>query len=398
MDLLGNEPQKQQKTNGQKIVLMLLITLIILSILVLILIFALKGNKTKTLALVIDNNNVPITQSMLISNENGVNYISLKEISSFIGYNYLRGGYGEYEEKKTKCYLENENQIIGFETNSNKIYKTIQNSKTDYEYYNLKNKIIQSNDILYIALEDLIVGCNVSYKFSEEEYKIIVDTPENLAKKYETDFEGKGLKIDDDVTNKKAIPYNMYVVSNENGKLGVVDATTNTIIGQKYSTINYDEFSQRFVVSNNNKYGIISKEGKIIVELKYEDIHIINYSPLIYEVELNKKVGVIDEKGNIIVNIEFDKLGCYENTSLREPVLIIKDLNESKEYLVVCNEGKYGLVDMKTGETILSCETEKIYGKKDKSGKIQYYVQQQQTEIELNKYIEYINTTTVIAN
>ena len=398
MDLLGQEPQKKQKTNGQKVVLMLLITSIVLSIFIIIMIFALQGNKTKTLGLNIDGKDVQITQNMLISDESGVNYISLQQLSTSIGYNYLRGGYGEYAEDETKCYLESQSQVIGFEADSNKIYKTTQNSETDYEYYTLNNKIIQSNGILYIALDDLTVGCNLVCTFSNEQYKILINTPEHLSKGYVTTFTEKGLTIDTDIQNKKAIVYNMVVVSNENGKLGVVDTKANTVIGQKYTTMKFDEFSQRFIVSNNNRYGIVSKEGSIIAELKYENVRIINYSPLLYEVKLNNKVGVLDEKGNLIVNIAFDKLGFSENSNLTEPTLIINNLTNNQDAMVVYTEGKYGLVSLTTGQMIVNCELEKIYSRTDNSGLKKYYVQLQNTEIELARYIQDINTTTVVTN
>lgn len=398
MDLLGQEPQKKQKTNGQKVVLMLLITSIVLSIFIIIMIFALQGNKTKTLGLNIDGKDVQITQNMLISDESGVNYISLQQLSTSIGYNYLRGGYGEYAEDETKCYLESQSQVIGFEADSNKIYKTAQNSETDYEYYTLNNKIIQSNGILYIALDDLTVGCNLVCTFSNEQYKILINTPEHLSKGYVTTFTEKGLTIDTDIQNKKAIVYNMVVVSNENGKLGVVDTKANTVIGQKYTTMKFDEFSQRFIVSNNNRYGIVSKEGSVIAELKYENVRIINYSPLLYEVKLNNKVGVLDEKGNLIVNIAFDKLGFSENSNLTEPTLIINNLTNNQDAMVVYTEGKYGLVSLTTGQMIVNCELEKIYSRTDNSGLKKYYVQLQNTEIELARYIQDINTTTVVTN
>lgn len=401
MDLLGQDTSKKEQPKGQKIVLMLLITSIVLLILIVVMIFALQGNKEKKLGLVIDNKNIEIGQDMLINDESGVNYISLKQLSKAIGYNYLRGGYGEYEENKNKCYLESlesGNQIIGFEAESNKIYKTTQNSETDYEYYYLKNKVIQYNDVLYIALDDLNVGCNVVCSFSNEEYKIIISTPEDLLKSYTTEFTQKGLTINDEIQNRKTIVYNMIVAANESGKLGVLDTKQNTIIGHKYTTMQFDEFSQNFIVSNENKYGIISKEGNIIAELKYDGIRVINYSPLLYEVKLNSKYGVLDETGKLIVNIEYDKLGFDEKSNLSERTLIIKNLNSNQNGIVVCKTAKYGIVNLTTGQMVINCDVDKIYSKTNSSGEEQYYIQLQNTEIDLSKYIEYINTTTVVTN
>lgn len=398
MDLLGQETQKQQP-KGKKIVLILLITSIILLMLVLVMIFALQGNKAKTLGLSIDGKDVQITEGMLISDENGVNYISLQQISTLIGYDeYLRGGYLEYIEDNTKCYLESENQIVGFEANSNKIYKTVQNSETDYEYYKLKNNIIQSNGILYIALEDLNVACNAIYTFSNDDYKIVINTSDDLLKKYNGTFTDKGLKISDEFNNKRAIAYNMFVVSNESGKLGVVNSNLDSIIGHKYTTMTFDEFSKNFIVSNEDKYGVISEKGEIIADLKYENIRIINYSPLLYEAKLNDKYGVLDETGKLIVNIEYDKLGFNEDSNLTEPTLIIQNLDNDQDGIIVCKDGKYGIVNLKTGQTIINCDLEKIYSRTNSSGEKKYYVQLQNTEVDLDRYIEYINTTTVVTN
>lgn len=398
MDLLGQETEKKQQPKGKKIVLMLLIISIILLMLVLVMIFALQGNKTKTLGLSVNGKDVQIIEGMLTSDESGVNYISLRQLSSLIGYEYLRGGYLQYIEDNTKCYLQDESQIIGFEANSNQIYKTIRNSETDYEYYKLNNNILQLNDVLYIALDDLNVACNAIYAFSNENYKIAINTSEYLLQEYAKTFTEKGLKINDDFNNKKAVAYNMIIVANESGRMGVVNSNLESIIGHKYTTMEFDEFSNNFIVSDENKYGIISKQGNIIADLKYESIRIINYSPLLYEVKLNNKYGVLNETGKLIVNIEYDKLGFTENSNLNEPTLIVENLNNDQDGIIVCKEGKYGIVSLKTGQTIINCEVDKIYSKTSSNGEKQYYIQLQNTEIDLDRYIEYINTTTVVTN
>lgn len=396
MDLLGREPKQEVK--GKKTVLTLLIISIILLILILVMIYALKGQTQKTLGLNINGQDVQIAENMLISNDQGT-YISLEKLSSYLGYDYLRGGYLEYVEDANKCYLENNNQIIGFEANSNEIYKTIPNSTTDYEYYKLGSNIIQQNGILYIALKDLNIGCNVIYAFNEAAYKIVLSTPEHLATSYAEQFSKSDFIIDNNSNNKKAMAYNMVVVSNESKKMGVADWNANSIISNKYTTIEFNEVAQNFIVSDNNKYGVISKEGKIIegLELKYDDVKIINYSPLLYGVKLNNKFGVINQNGQMIVDIEYDRIGFASNSNAIQSALIIKDL-DGQDGIVVCKSGKYGIVNLITGKMITECNVDKIYSKINTSGKQTYYIELQNTEIELERYIEYINTTTVVTN
>lgn len=398
MDLLGQENSKEQKSQGKKIVLTLLIIASILLIVILIAMFTLQGNKEKTLGLKINGKDTKISENMLISDESGNTYISIEELAQLIGYDYIKGGYLEYNVDENKGYIETINQVIEYEVNSTKIYKVTPNSVANEEYYNLNNKIIKKNDTLYIALEDLNVGCNVVYMFSEQEYKIIINTTENLISEYQEKLTEQKLKINNNFNNQRALPYNMMVVSNESEKIGVIDFNQNSLIGYKYSTMQFDECSQNFIVSNENKYGVISREGKVIIETKYENVRIINYSPLLYEVKINNKYGVLDETGKLIINIEYDKIGFNEQSNLTEPVIIIKKLENNQNGIVVCKNNKYGIINLETKRVIIECETSKIYAKPSNSKEKEYYVQLEDTEIELNRYIEYINTTTVVTN
>ena len=358
MDLLGKQPKQEVK--GKKTVLMLLIISVILLILILVMIYALKGKKTKTLGLNVNGKDVQIVESMIISNDKET-YVSLESLSSYLGYDYLRGGYLEYVENANKCYLESKEQIIGFEANSNEIYKTVPNSTTDYEYYKLRNDIIQQNGILYIALVDLNVACNVIYTFDEATYRITLSNKEYLAKFYASDFSDSGFTIDSNSNNKKSMAYNMVVVS-KNEKMGVVDWNIRPIISNKYTSMEFNEFAQNFIVSDDNKYGVISKNGNVIIELKYDDIDIINYSPLLYKVKLNNKFGIVNQSGDLITNIEYDRIGFKTNSKNMESALIIKNIG-GQDGIVVCKSGKYGIVNLKTGRMIMDCNVDKIYSK-----------------------------------
>lgn len=394
MDLLGQDlNNKKQMPNSKKIVLISLILCIVLLILVLVALVLMQGNQTKPLSLIIDNNNVQINDNTIITNENGISYISLQQISESIGYEYVRGEYLQYGENDNKCYLENQNQIIGFETNSNEIYKTSSTSNTDYQYYELKNNIIKNNEILYIALEDLNVACNVLYSFSEQDNAITIKTIDNLSEYYKTQLTDNSMKyaIDENFNNQKVLSYGMIIVSNNVGKVGVVDVSYKTIISNRYTTMEFDEFSQNFIVSDENKYGIVSKDGSVLVDLRYEDIEIINYSPLLYKVKQNNKYGMLDEEGRVIINSEYDGLGLANYTSTTD--LLIKGIDGNEQNgIIVYKDGKYGIIDIETGEIILDCTVDRIYYNEENDA---YYVQAQNSEVSLEEYIRYANTTVV---
>lgn len=403
MTLLDQEVKKEEP-KGKKIVLFLLIFSIILLILVIVAMVALGGNKSKSLTLSVNGSNLTIDNELLVTDENGVTYISISKISKAIGYDYLTGQYKRYDEDNTntKGYLENENQIIQFEADTNKIYKTTPESNLDYEEYELKNNILKANNLLYISLDDVNVGLNITYAYSQNDNKILLNTVENLTDEYKTSLSEKTqnqfISVSDEFSNQKALAYDMLVVSNESGKIGVINKNDfSTIIGNKYSSLEFVEYAGVFIVSDDGKYGVISTEANRnpIIDLNYEEVKVINNVPLCYQVRLSGKYALIDEEGKLIVNEVYDSIGYNSQDNSQESVLAIKDLGKDKvNALVVCKEGKYGLINLDDGTSIVDCSLDKIYSKNE-NGEKKYYIQLQEQEISLDKYIEYINTTTV---
>ena len=391
MDLLQQELNKNKQINkSKKIVLALIVICVALLILAVLGMVLLPNVSTKKeLTINIDEKSVVIDQKTVI-NVDGKNYISLEQISKPIGYNYVQGGYLEYTEDDKKCYLENKNQIIGFEADSNKIFKTTVNSKTDYKYFQLNNNILYNNQTLYIALEDLGVGCDLGYNYSEKENTIEIRTLSNVIKLYEKKLKEKSLKISTDVfDNNKSVLYGMLIVSNENGKMGVVNSNLETIIGMKYAKIFFDEYSQNFIVTDDNKYGVVSKEAQRIIDLKFQNIEIINYDPLLYKVKLNDKYGVLRSNEITIVNTEYDNIGTSDG------LLIIKNINNTdQDGIIVGKDGKYGIINIQSGSMIVNCELNKIYSKNENNS-VKYYIKNGDIETTLEEYIDMINTTVV---
>ena len=401
MTLLDQEVKKQEP-KGKKIVLFLLILSVFALIMIIVMMMALSGKEVKELTLSINGANTAIEEGLLTTDDNGVNYISIQKIAKPIGFNYLTGEYKQYNEDttNTKCYLESANQVIQFEAGNKRIYKINPTSNLDYEEYELSNIILKQNNLLYIALDDINIALNVIYSYSQNDNKIVLNTVETLYTQYKADISTQTnnalVEISDSFNNKKAIAYGMLVVSNESKKWGVVNAADfSTIIGNKYSSIEFIESAGVFIVSDNNKYGVISKE-KLIIDLNYEAINVINNNPLCYEVKVAENHAIVDGEGKLITNNLYNSLGYNSQTSLEESVLVIKKLgNKDKaNILVVCKDEKYGLLNLDDRTTIGDCILDKIYSKTENGEKV-YYIQLQGQEILLDKYLEYINTTIV---
>lgn len=402
MDLLEEE-NKVQKSSKKKVVLMLLIVSIVLLILSLIMIYALQGTVSQKEKLIVNGQDVEIKADLIVSDANQNKYISLRGLADLIKYNYYNGTLFEVTEDKDKCYMKNQKAIVGFEANSNKIYKTEENSLIECQYYELKNKILQHNNNLYINLEDLQQACNVVVKI-EQTNQIRIDTPSDLITKIQKEYDDKKInnKLDISANSERAISYNMLVVS-INNKYGVLDRLNpdNTVISTKYDSLDFAEYSQTFIASNNKKYGIISKEGKGIIDLIYDDISIINYDPILYKVKQNNKYGVIGKTGEIIVALAFDQLGFENkdsNNTTINSLLIIKEIDDGEDGIIISSNGKYGVANLSNGKIFLDCNLDKIYSKLSETNEQVNYVQFNGNEYTLEAYIKYVNTITVVNN
>ncbi len=402
MDLLeqeygNNNSNKSSKKKSVLTALMISIFLLIIAITALYLLP--KNTSPKKETLIVNGVAVEISQNMILSDDAGNKYISIKELTSDIGYQYFNGEYGKTTEDKEKCYVNNSDYIVGFKADSNEIYKTTVDSITDYQYFKLDNKIETYNNSLYINIKDINFALNIIAAYNTEKNQTVIETPAYIVEKLQKEYtDNKDTKtIDTNINNENAIVYNLLVIS-ENGKWGVLNYSdkNETIIGNKYTSLSFDEYTGNFIASNNNKYGIISKNGSKVIDIKYDEISIINYNPVLYKIKNNNKYGVIDKDGNEVVPIEYDKIGYAGSTKNNaNATIVIKNLKNNKNGIVVNKSGKYGLINISNGEIIFECLLDAIYGKDTENDEIGYYVVYNEKEYTLDTYLDYVNTKTV---
>lgn len=65
----------------------------------------------------------------------------------------------------------------------------------------------------------------------------------------------------------------VYLIAAKNGRFGIIKNKDN-IVDNEYQSIRYDSTNSVFVVEKSKKYGIINKEGKLIVPVEYDQIDI----------------------------------------------------------------------------------------------------------------------------
>lgn len=391
MDIL-NEKQYQQPEapKGKNVILTLLIISVILAIAIIIEMVYLEANKVIPATLIINGQQIEFSAEFIIKDGNGDEYISLKDLAKIVGYTYDNSEYQKYGVDTAKCYIKNGKLISGFELDSNKIYKYEEGTDLDYQYYNLTHNIIVYNDKLYIAVQDLQKALNISYSL-EPNNVIRIQTVEYLAKLYEKELKTRGYILSADQNNQKAIAYGWIIVS-RNNTWSVLNKNFQEILGEKYSKIYFDEYNLNYIVSNlNGQYGIISNTGSIINSLKYDDLKIVNYENMLYEVRNMNKHGIIKSNGEIVVDIIYDDIG-YEAEPYNKILytLIIPELDgKSGETIVVKQDKYYGLVSLNTGEVFLPCDhVEKLYSISD-LGQIYYKIEAEKQVVNLLDYLNY---------
>ena len=398
MDLLqDNNNKKKKQSTGQKVVLTLLIISIVLCLIIVLAIAYLSSQgENKAYAISINGKKTAQENLKLFTTENGDKYISLRLLCNELGYNYKNGEFKIPGEDQKQGYIDNEMNIIQFFADSKKIYKTKEDSNTDYEYYDIQKPIIQGDDSLYISLDDLPKAMNLIVSYSQKNNETIIMSGEYLIAQTAENLKTENITISDNVENIKALSYN-YRIINKDGKYGVTNLNGEEIIGNKYNNITFCEYTGDFIVSNtNDKFGIITKDSTTKVNLQYDSIEILNYNPLLYKVEKLDKYGIMTEEGKIINEIEYDSIGYPENKEREiNYTLIVPELNENiPESIVVCKDGKYGLIELETGETIIDTNLKGIYSATDDE-QVYYIVETETQKAFLENYVDSLNKITV---
>ena len=404
MNLLSeNQYKKTEKRKGKKIVLILLNLSIVLVIIIIALMIVLGSQETVGITLYINDQQQEISDNLIIQDNQGNQYIELERLAHMLGYQFDNSEYQTYGVDTTKCYIRNENLISGFELDSNRMYKYEIGTNLDYQYYTLNHNIIiynnNNDNKLYIALDDLIEALNL-YCTIDENNVIRISTMAYLSNSYQQQLQERGYTLATDQNNQKALAYGWIIVSKDN-VWSVLNTNFEEIIGAKFASIYFDEINLNYIVSNSNgKYGIIDNTGVIEQSLKYDGLEPLNYENMLYKVKNNSQYGIMKSDGTMLTQIIYDEIGYpAEPQSNILYTLIIPELeNETEKTIVVKQNGKYGLIYLETGETFLPCDhLDKLYSVNE-LGEVEYKVEVQEQTLDLLQYLELRNLITVDLN
>lgn len=136
---------------------------------------------------------------------------------------------------------------------------------------------------------------------------------------------------------------------NEQGTTVYNSNGTEANIDRNIEILNTTNEKYRIRINNENgtKYGVIGKDGKKIVEEKYNYIEYLYDNYFIVSGE-ESKLGVIDDKNNVKIEIENDSLQKVENTNIVQAIVSNSNITKlySKDMNKIC-EMKDAAIEVK---------------------------------------------------
>ena len=373
MDLMDNIPDNGRKKTKVKLWFIIVMVLIIILIIAAAGIWMYSQNLAKNqFKFYIDGvKKTGYTDTMFL-NDGTNTYVSISEIAPLLGnYKVFNGGYQQFTEDTTKCYANNSKEIVTFEAASNRIYKynAIGESNLESQSFDLTRPIKTSGANLYICLDDLKRAFNVLVTLDSSKNTLSIFTLNNLAEYYSEQVQNAAItsktsNFSEEVlfNNQKALLYNLVVVVDPDTKLyGVasLESPTVPIIGTRYSSLEFMEGNNDFIAKTsgqNQKVGIIASDGITKVRLEYDNISVIDKNLGLYLVTSNNKQGVVNKNGKTIVYQDYDQIGLNNN---------LVDQNVTNKYILFDNcipvkrNGLWGIVDIE-GKEILPLEYDGI--------------------------------------
>lgn len=138
---------------------------------------------------------------------------------------------------------------------------------------------------------------------------------EELVNSYKDALSQKGYTLTTNFRNQRGL-YEGYAVVGKGQKYGVVKITNGQyeeLISARYDTVEYIQSIGEYIISSNNKFGMI-KPGEELptIELKYDEITLMDASKELYIVQLNSKYGVVNSDGKEIIPVEYDQIGLND--------------------------------------------------------------------------------------
>ena len=338
MNLIEESFQKKEEKKRKKAAGIVLGAIIFVILVIIAIVCYLAYKQSTTMKFFLNGSVNENLRQIIKFDENGEIYASIRDISTYLGYETFNGSYTQRSEDISKCYVQSENEVADLMLHSNTIYKLDLTTGTDnYEYVYIEDPIFAREGILYATAETLEKAFNVSIQYDKSRNRIDIYTLPYLVEVYSKrvlDYNYNA--ISGVFSNQKAILQDMLVVTKGegSGSYAVIDLEGNTILEPKYDNITYLPSIGDFKIQSNNKVGIMGNKGETKIQIMYNSIELMDSNAGLYVASNNNKYGVIDTRGNIKIYIENDEIGMdispFEQNDIKNKYILAGNLIPAK--------------------------------------------------------------------
>lgn len=206
--------------------------------------------------------------------------------------------------------------------------------------YNEKTEI-KDNSLSIINIYD---DYTVSKVFEKED----VDNTKKLLSTYNCKYDDCDKDVNSDIYDEK------YLIIKENNKVFIYDFINKKVVSNLYDEFIIKLVNNNFIVKNNNKYGMITKEGNELVAPVYDEIEFNNIYDDKVKLEKDNKYGMLNiENGTILIEPHYENINIdstYNYSILEDDLWYVIDSNENiltngYGYTYAFNKGFIALID-----------------------------------------------------
>ncbi|MBQ3409209.1 MAG: WG repeat-containing protein [Clostridia bacterium] len=400
MTLVDERELQNEKEKNAKLFKLIIKIIIVLVIVVAVLLICRTIAKKRTFKCFVDDKqNTSVKDSIMYKDskgkvyiENGKVFISIRELSNTLGYQFYNSEYKKKGEDKSKCQVQVDNIYTSYIAGSNKIYRAIITNPTDeeesnsnnsnnqdgfqeieeaknveFEYFTVEDSIKYENDELYASIEAIQIGFDITIKYDGSNNSLTIQTLDYLegkAKNARTDYAPSS---EYSYKNKRLLKYGMTVVKDTQGNYGVASYTNTEKAGTyvascKYSQLDFNEGTSTLatITNNDNKAGLLylNIENQEVVKnitSEYQELREMTDGFNYFLVKQSGKYGIINENGNVIIPVIFDEIGIEEEDYSDITCKYILD----GKYVPVKLNGKWGLYSIE-GIKIIEPQYEEV--------------------------------------
>jgi hypothetical protein len=284
-------------------------------------------------------------------------YLSLELLNEVLGYSF------NLDVEENIYVIHNEEYELVFRENSDEVIRSSIYGGSPF-YFNLMNYTYGVGDKLYIPLSSISTCFGVSIEI-DDLYRVYFETIDYLYAESAEKLNKLGINL---IEPSHLLVYARTVFV-QNNKKGIISVDGDVIVPANFDEIT-ELFQDIYLVKNGNDYGLYSYKGDIILECMYDNISLLDpYNKLVL-VKEETKVGLANQNGKFVLPIIYTEIGTTSltglDTGMEESIFILGDCISVKFY------GKYGIMSI-TGEEIIPPEFDSIgYIKRTKNEEGEY--------------------------